>query len=72
MKTAKDRAMYILASVGKDKESIEIIEREFFEYAKYYTKKQMNKCKMAYSANRHKSPQDIKDAIVDTLITEFE
>lgn len=44
MKTVKDRAMYILASVGEDKNSIEVIEREIIEYAKQKCKEQREIC----------------------------
>ena len=71
MKTAKDRAMYILASIGKDKDSIEVIEREIIEYAKQKCKEQVARCRMAYSANRYKNPLKIKEEILKSLITEL-
>ena len=48
------------------------LEQLIINYAKQECGKQMNRCLMAYSANRHKSPLEIKEEIRKTLIIKFE
>jgi len=53
MKTAKDKAMYILASVGEDKNSIEVIEREIIDYAKQKVKERDEQWKSFFHPNKN-------------------
>lgn len=52
--------------------NVNSLAQQIRQYGKHYCKKQVQKCRGIYSANRHKSPQDIKTAILKSLITEFE
>lgn len=42
------------------------------DYLKQLCKKQMQKCRGIYSANRHKTPIEIKEEIRKATITKFE
>jgi len=71
MKTANDILRQIEMNLLKGRKE-KLSEKLIIDYTKQKCKEQIQKCRNIYSANRHKSPQEIKEKILKSLITEFE